>query len=173
MKQVRLGGIAELAFHPDLAQVFDLHGFVIQYRRIKAVGDQQPVDDLAETADPGDQHLALFVDGICFPVVAGLLEAGPQHPVEQNKQRRRQEHGNRHHQRQQLGGIAAHHVVLQAEADQHKAEFTRLGQPQRQQPAIAGAEAEGARHPEHGRRLGGHQTEGAAEHQWQVVCQHR
>ena len=55
LEQVDAGGVA-IEDEAELAQELDLVGIMIQHSHTQALRIQQAPDDLAEAAEPGDQH---------------------------------------------------------------------------------------------------------------------
>ena len=98
-------------------------------------GEEDAVDDPAKAAMTGDQDAGGFVDPVGL-AVGDVFEAGTDDTVPQHEERGRQHHRQRHHQGQPRRERFGHDAVGQGKGDEDVAEFARLGESERHEPAL-------------------------------------
>ena len=130
MEQFRPGRIAEEALDAKAAHQLDRLHVVIEDDGLDAAGPDQPVDDLPEPPDPGNDDRALVVDLVGLLHRAALLKSAWTSEIVGDEKQRRDQHGQRHHQQQLLRKRRRDHVLLAGEGHQDEAEFAGLSEPQ-------------------------------------------
>ena len=89
-----------------------------------------------------NKHLTVVVRHIVCLTLFRRDEAWDDHAVEQDKQRRRQQHRQGDNQQQTIRQLGWDHAVGNGKRQQDKAEFTRLREAQREQPAVRSLDLE-------------------------------
>ena len=159
-QNVGTGRVTQKGFEAKAAH--DCYGFriVIQYHSVEPACLYYAVDDLPKPTDSGNYDRALFIDFICLDgtnytihVLTDLIVG--------YKQKRGNQHRKRHYEKQGFCHIIWHNAGRDRKADEDKAKFTSLRQPQSKQPFVATLQfeqrAQGKQdHPLYGNHQQGH-----------------
>ncbi len=100
---------------------------VIDHSRLVTGCIENPVDDPANAAPPGQDDIMRLLYGVGFGLLAAAIKAS-HHLVVEDEQQRRDEHCQRHDQQQQVRQRLSEDEIGNAKSDQHEGEFARLRQ---------------------------------------------